>query len=366
MKSKYEAPQEWVDNLKNVPDFWKGSLENIEEVLKTVKRGRVSLGCKSAGGRNVYMVEYGPRNQLNRTANYSSATCVNGKNTDSYADKKRDGVKPCLFLIGCVHGAEFEGTVSLLNLIQLLETGKDFRGEENPQLAALAEKMHLIIVPCANPDGRARFPYKSVVGLSGDSFRYYDQGTWKNGELCGWPACKQYHPILEHAGFLGCYFNDAGVNIQQDAILPMAQETKFLMETAHEFAPDVVVNIHGATDNPFHFIDCDTMPQKLRDEVVWLENRVLTAFAKEDLKYTLAPKSTKTGGNFFKLGLTAALHLCCGGISLTFESNQGVPAHPNKPGYQILSHEEIYRSHVLMYQELFRYTAELFERRKSE
>lgn len=365
MGSKYEAPQEWIEGLKNVPDFWKGSLEDIEEVLKTVKRGRVSLGCKSAGGRNVYMVEYGQRNQLNRTANYSSATCVNGKNTDCYADKKREGVKPCLLLIGCVHGAEFEGTVSLLNLIQLLETGKDFRGEENPQLAALAEKLHLIIVPCANPDGRARFPYKSVLGLPGDSFRYYDQGTWKNGELCGWPACKQYHPILEHADFLGCYFNDAGVNIQQDVILPMAQETKFLMETAHEFAPDIIINIHGATDNPSHIIDCPMMPQKLRDEVVRLECKMSAAYAKADYKYSLTPKSTKTDGNFFQLGLTAALHLCCGGLSFTYESNQGVSAHPGKPGYQVLGYEDIYRSHILLYQEVFRYTAEVFESRRN-
>ena len=366
MKSKYEPSQEWIDGQKNVPEFWKGSLEDIEDVLKTVRRGRVTLGCKSAGGRNVWMVEYGERNDLHRTANYSSATCVNGKNTDCYANKKREGVKPCLFLIGCIHGAEFEGTVSLLNLIQMLETGKDFRGEAHPQLAELAEKMHLIIVPCANPDGRARFPYKSVVGLSGDSFRYYDQGTWKNGELCGWPACKQYHPILEYAGFLGCYFNDDGVNIQQDSLLPMARETRFLMETAHEFAPDILVNIHGATDNPFHIIDCAMMPQKLRDEVVWLENGVFTAFARENYKYVLNPKSTATNRNFFSLGLTAALHLCCGGISVTFESNQGVNAHPGNPHYQILDHEQIYKGHILLYQELFRYTGEIFEKRRSE
>ena len=366
MSSIFEPSQEWIDGQKNVPEFWKGSLEDIEEVLQTVKRGRVSLGCKSAGGRNVWMVEYGKRNDLHRTATYSSATCVNYRDTDCYADKKREGVKPCLFLIGCIHGAEFEGTVSLLNLIQLLETGKDFRGQENPGLVELAEKMHLIIVPCANPDGRARFPYKSVVGLPFDSFRYYAQGTWKNGELCGHPTCKKYHPILEHSDFLGCYFNDAGVNLQQDVILPMAQETRFLMETAHEFAPDILVNIHGATANPSHIIDCSLMPQKLRDEVMRLEWRVGTAFTKENYKYALNPKSTKQNMNFLPLGLTGALHLCCGGLSMTYESNQGVDSYPGAPHCQVLGHEDIYRTHILLYQELFSYTIEYFEKRNGK
>lgn len=366
MNRKYEPSQEWVDGQKYVPVFWKGSLTDVEEVLASAKRGRVSLGCQSAGGRNVYMVEYGERNRLNRTANYSSATRVNRKNTECYADKKQEGVKPCLFLIGCVHGAEFEGTVSLLNLIQLLETGKDFRGQQNPSLVALAEKMHLIIVPCANPDGRSRFPYKSVLGLPFDSFRYYAQGTWKDGELCGHPACKKYHPILSQAGFLGCYFNDAGVNLQHDVLLPMAQETKFLLEMAHKFAPDIIVNVHGATDCGGHMFDSCVMPQKLRDEVLRLEWRISTAFAKENFKYTLVPKSIETDSNYYAWDLTGALHLCCGGIAVTYESNQGVCHAPGNPNLQVLSHEEIYRTHILLYQELFRYTAEIFKKRKNE
>lgn len=366
MKSEFEATQEWIDAQKNVPEFWKGSVEDVEEVIKNVKRGRVTLGCKSAGGRNVYMVEYGERNQLHRTATYSSATYVNLKDTDCYADKKREGVKPCLFLIGCVHGSEFEGTVSLLNLIQLLETGKDFQGRENPMLAEMADRLHLIIVPCANPDGRARFPYKSVNGLSYDSFRYYAQGTWKNGELCRYPDCKKYHPILEYAGFLGCYFNDAGINIQHDVILPMAQETKFLMETAQTFAPDVILNIHGATDYGGHIIDSSMVPQKVRDEVLMLDWRLNTAFAKENYKYIIVPKSTKSNGNFYRWNLTDALHLCCGGIAFTYESNQGVSHAPGSTDTEVLSHEDIYRTHILLYQELYQYTVEIFEKRRNE
>lgn len=366
VKKELKVTAEWLEELKNVPEFWKGSLEDIEEVLSTIKRGRVTLGCKSAGGRNVYMVEYGERNQLNRTATYSSATCVNHKDIDCYADKKREGVKPCLFLIGCVHGAEFEGTVSLLNLIHLLETGKDFLGNENSLLLEMAQKLHLIIVPCANPDGRARFPYKTVHGLSFESFRYFAQGTWKNGELCGHPGCKKYHPILEYSDFLGCYFNDNGINIQHDVILPMAEETKFLMEVAQEFAPDIIVNIHGATDCAGHIIDSSMMPQKLRDEVVRFEWKLNTTFAKENYKYNLIPKSIKTNENFYEWNLTGALHLCCGGISVTYESNQGVSHAPGHPNTEVLSFEGIYRTHILLYQELYKYVIDIFEKRKKE
>ena len=108
------------------------------------------------------------------------------------------------------------------------------------------------------------------------------------------------------------------------------------------------------------------MPQKLRDETVRLENRVCAAFAKENYVYSLNPKSTKTDRNFFGIGLTAVLHLCCGGISLTFESNQGVCAHPGKPRYTVLGHEDIYKSHLIMYKELFQYTREIFEKRCTE
>ena len=63
---------------------------------------------------------------------------------------------------------------------------------------------------------------------------------------------------------------------------------------------------------------------------------------------------------FIPLGLTSSLHLCCGGLSLTFESNQGVDFYNGDPRYQVLNHDEIYRTHILLYQELFRYTVERF------
>ncbi len=260
MNRDFGVTQQWRDNLRNVPDFWKGSLEDLEQIIKTVKRGRGTMGCKSAGGRPVYMVEYGERNQYNRTSTYGSATCVNGRDFAAYADKTRQGIKPCLMLIGGVYGAEFEGVVALVNLIQLLETGKDFMGNENAMMYEMPERIHLVLVLCANPDGCARYPYKTVSGLPIKTFRYCAQGSMKNGELFWYPACKLYHPIKEYSDFLGCYFNDDGVNIQQEDIMHQAEETKFLISTAKEFAPGIIIQLHGGNDTTGALCDNSVMP----------------------------------------------------------------------------------------------------------
>ena len=56
-----------------IPDFFKNSYEHVEKVVKSLKKAKVELGCKSAGGRNVYVIEYGEPNEYERKANYSSA-----------------------------------------------------------------------------------------------------------------------------------------------------------------------------------------------------------------------------------------------------------------------------------------------------
>ena len=62
--------------------------------------------------------------------------------------------------------------------------------------------------------------------MTGDDLRFWGQGTWKDGTLCDWPACKRQHPMAgENIGFLGCYFNDAGINPMHDEFFaPMSPE----------------------------------------------------------------------------------------------------------------------------------------------
>lgn len=362
-QNNYLPDQAWLDTLADVPDFWKGSVEDVEAEIKQIKRGRVTLGCHSAGGRNVYMVEYGKPNNWVHYANYSSATCVDNKTLTYYADKTKPETVPCLMLVGGIHGAEFEGVVSLLNLIHIFETGRDYLGEERPELYDMAEHAHIVIIPCANPDGRARYPYKSVWGLPLESFRYYAQGTWKDGTLCNHPECKKYHPIKDYADFLGCYYNDNGVNLQQDVILPMADETRFLMETAHEMAPDIILEMHGGCDTGGGISDTTFSPQRMRNKVTKLEWKVNTAYAKAGYKYVINPKGTLNDRDFYSLGLDGVLHLCCGGMSLVYESNQGVftCVHPDT---EMLPYEDIYATHRILYKTVYDFMCDMCEQRK--
>ncbi|MDR0473725.1 MAG: hypothetical protein LBH43_08675 [Treponema sp.] len=66
------------------------------------------------------LVEYGEKQDFDRTANYSSS-CGAGS-AKYYADKT--GKKPVIFIVGAIHATELEGTSVLLNLIQIIEAGK--------------------------------------------------------------------------------------------------------------------------------------------------------------------------------------------------------------------------------------------------
>src|SRR5205807_2668402 len=52
----------------NLPFFWKSSLSDAESAVKEVKNGKVRSLTKSAGGRNIYLVSYGEKPNLNSSA----------------------------------------------------------------------------------------------------------------------------------------------------------------------------------------------------------------------------------------------------------------------------------------------------------
>ena len=71
--------------MEHIPVYWKTTLEDVEETMKLVKKGRVSIAATSAGGRSVYQVEYGRSNVKLGTANLSSA--LGAHDSKYYADK---------------------------------------------------------------------------------------------------------------------------------------------------------------------------------------------------------------------------------------------------------------------------------------
>ena len=82
--------------MSDKPSYWKSTLAEQSEILSIVKKGNVKSVAKSPGSRDVYLVEYGEKQDFNRTSNYSSS-CGAGS-TKYYADKT--GKKPVIFLEG--------------------------------------------------------------------------------------------------------------------------------------------------------------------------------------------------------------------------------------------------------------------------
>lgn len=342
------------------PIYWKTGLDDIEAFIQKVQRGKAEAVAKSAGGRKIYLVRYGEGNDLHRTSNLSSALGAGDKKY--YADKTQSGYRPTVLLVGCIHGGEFEGTAALLNLIHILETGKDFAGDPYPYFEHLCEKITLLIIPCANPDGRSRIPVKSLVGRSFEELRYYNQGTWKDGTLCGYPDCKKVHPIKEYAGFLGAYFNDDGVNMMHDNFFgKKASETQLLFDTVDQYVPDFTVLLHGGTNTVNCILKPAYAPNEVKQRIERLENAVKLRCTAQGIPYKVTSmdrgENNETPSSF---NLTSALYHFSGEPCITYESNQGLSSGGNP-----LDYKDIYKAHLILFEEIFK-EVEKKKRRNAE
>ncbi len=227
-----------------IPGFWVGDPVQLDALAAEVTRGQVTELARSPGDRALWLVAYGAAEPLLRQANFNSA--VGGREPAAFLDKDRRE-KPVVLLIGPVHGQETEGLTGLVNLIAVLETGFDRRGKSQSALRELGERCRLLIVPCGNPDGVARFKPQLLNGMGHDDVRFWGQGSTADDTLWGWPGCKQRHPMVgPDVGFLGCYFNDEGVNPMHDEwFAPMGPEAAALLDLARDEGPDLAVSLHS-------------------------------------------------------------------------------------------------------------------------
>lgn len=336
--------------MNAIPIYYKTSLADIENTVKSAKHANREQLCLSAGGRPVYMVSYGKQNVFNRTANLSSA--LGGKDKSCFADKSSDYI-PTLLLVGCIHGGEFEGTAALLNLINIMETGYDLAGADFTDLKAIFEKINLLIIPCLNPDGRSHIPFDSFVGKSFTDLRYYNQGTWCDGTLCGWPECKLKHPIKDYVDYLGGYFNDDGVNLMHDDFFgKKAAETQALFDVCVRYVPDFTVLLHGGTNSKSCVLGPTYAPLEIKQRVSQLDELLKSACEAAELEYYVANKSADYGESKqmpVSFNLPSALTHLCGEPCVTYESNQGLTDDPLGRGY---GYDEIYKHHLILFETL--------------
>ncbi|MBN2288796.1 MAG: hypothetical protein JXQ83_05640 [Candidatus Glassbacteria bacterium] len=330
-----------------MPEFFRSRVEDVGEAVGAVTRGVVRLEAVSAGGRPVYSVSYGEADPYRRTANFASAALSH--HPEAFA-LRAPGAKPVLMVVAGVHGAEVETVAGALNLIRVMETGSDLRGRAWPELAEKASRFRLVIMPCCNPDGRARVAKDGFVGLPADTMHYYGQGTTSAGKLYNWPWVKEFHPMVGDVGFLGGYFNDQGVNLQcDDMFFPMAEETRAILRLARLEAPDFVVNVHSHEERG-EFLLCAFVPPAMKLRSKEIADRYLEVMKKEGVPACHFTRSIEDARADWAMDLTDAVYHLSGAMCITFEGPQGCSDSLE----WAIGYEGILDTHLIMYRELLR------------
>ncbi len=234
-----------LKGLEPKPDFWRVRPDEIIALCERAdKCSRKEVICHTPLGYPVWALFYGDFSEDVPQTNWSAGS---GSTTyRNYYGHRKDGKQTFLFVAG-IHGAEPETVCGAMNFIQLLETGKDFRGRANAELLDLASKYRIIVVPCVNMDGRAISP-DHLRGIDWVNFRRASQGYWKDGSLIGWRGSKAFFPLpLDKVGYPGGYPNSEGYNIMHDACPGdlRTQEAKALLRLAARWRVDAVLNGHS-------------------------------------------------------------------------------------------------------------------------
>jgi predicted deacylase len=324
-RSRFAIRPDYLAEPDVIPAFWVASFDEVGRFLKEhVRQGRVEALGKSAGGRPLRAVFYGQPRKGKGTTTFSGSLGYGDVRAYLGPDHAR---KVYLGMAG-VHGGEFEGMAGAVNLLAVLETGKDLRGREWAEITAAAKALdRIIVIPIANPDGRARIPLRMIrhQGTSDVVHEYFNTGAKPDGSNIGWPQCKQNIPLdFATTQFPGGYPNDAGVNIQHDDFFGSPQpETRALLDLAARERPDLVLNMHtGAVFiHPLRsFLEPALTPAF--DE---LYRRVMTRLTQAGLQRTDDPakEADPARERLSVFNLDSAINLHSGALSVLVES----PAH---------------------------------------
>ena len=349
------APVDAGSSRGVAPAFWKSRLVDVEVAVASLERGRARVLAKSAGGRDIHVVAYGEVPDVKSAANYNSA--CGGNDPASYA--RKDGTqKPVILLLGPVHGQEVEGVAGLVNLIRVAETGRDWRDHPWRDLAENLRSARVLIVPCGNPDGRARCPYDSWVGEELETHERVGMGVKPDGTNYRWPGVKRIHPMRGAAvGTMGAYWNDDGVNLMHDEWFdPMAGETRAFFRLARIEAPDYIVSLHTHASNPA-VEPTAYLPRSVKETLRDFGGRLMRRYAEAGLPHSAGGPEPREDGATFPppaLNLASALHFACGAASFVYETPCGVRTAP----YPHPTHDQLLDLQLILYDELLRYALE--------
>ena len=308
---------------RELPEFWVGDMNRLKQCLSNLKKAQVKTIARSPGGRPVQLVAFGKREHVRHRANFNSA--IGGREPSAYMDKT-SRQKPVVLFVGPVHGHEVEALTGLANFINIMDTGHDLAGRNQTKLRALGEQCRLLIIPAGNPDGIARFAPRTLHGMKLDDIRFWGQGTWSDDTFCGWPESKRQHPMAgDNVGFLGCYFNDDGINPMHDEFFaPMGPEAPAILNVAKEEGPDLAVSLHSHASAPA-LLRPAYVTTEIQQEVRSLAERCYALLDQRGLPHGSPFSITSEGGKHpAPFNLTSALYHISGSTPFTFECPHGI------------------------------------------
>ncbi|MFN7995055.1 MAG: M14 family zinc carboxypeptidase [Bryobacteraceae bacterium] len=356
-----DIPREYLVQATVIPEFWVSTVEGAYGFLdREVHKGTVTRFGTTAGGRPMRAALYGKPRGPKGTTTFSGSL--------GYGDVRQyigpDADKKVYMAMAAVHGGEIEGIVGIINLIAVLETGRDLRNKEWPEITEAAAKLdRIILIPVTNVDGRSRVPFRMLRnwGPNTDVQEYFNTGGWKDGKLIGWPACKQFIPLdFSKVGFPGGYPNDAGVNFQHDDFFGNPQpETRALFALSARERPDILLNMH--TGGPFTQLLKEFIEPALHPAWGDLYRRVHTALTLKGLRPSddVGEEADGTQASEERFNLSSALNLHTGALAVLFES----PSHaasPAKRNGQPFTHtaDDILNAQLTCHQECMKFLAE--------
>ena len=354
-------PREYLVEAENIPEFWVGSVEGVGRFLhRRVHKGRVASIGTTAAGRPILAVSYGRAREGKGTTTFSGSLGFGDVRAYLGPDHQR---KVYLGLAG-VHGGEFEGIVGMVNLLAVLETGRDLRGMEWPEIIAAAQALdRIIIVPITNVDGRARVPVR-IQRHRGSDFtvhEYFNTGGRPDGKIIGWPQCKEFIPLdFSKTQFPGGYPNGAGVNIQHDDFFGRPQpETRALFELTARERPDLILNMH--TGAAFTTMLRPFIEPALTPAFEALFRRVQTRLTLEKLQSSddVSKEADPARQRMSGYNLDTALNLHSGALAVLIES----PSHGFSTGKRygklfVHKPDDILNAQLICHQESMKFLAE--------
>jgi hypothetical protein len=347
-------PKAYLEEAAQIPKFWVTSVDEVSGFLdRQIRKGEARTFGKTAGGRAMRAVFYGSPRREKGTTTYSGSL--------GYRDVRAwlgpDHGKKVYLAMAAVHGGEMEGIAGIVNLLAVLETGRDLRGRAWPEITAAAAKIdRIVLIPIVNLDGRARVPYR-MLRHWGDDYtvpEYFNTGAHLDGKLLGWPGVKQFIPLdFSKTQFPGGYPNDAGVNLQHDDFFGASQpETRALFDLTARERPDLLLNLHtGATFPQIlkEFIEPGLMP-------AWEEyyRRVKSGLTKANLRQT-ADIARETDSSRVWQGvynLSTALNLHSGALAVLIESPSHASSSARRDGKLVVfTPDDLVTAQLICHQE---------------